>query len=118
MNLLADEGVDFPIVCALRALGHRVPWIAEESPGISDAEILNRAAAEEVLLLTGDKDFGELVWRHRLPHAGVLLLRLSGLSESEKIQLVCRIITERAPQLVGNFSVLTPRELRIRQAPA
>ena len=46
MNLLADEGVDFPIVCALRALGHRVPWIAEESPGISDAEILNRAAAE------------------------------------------------------------------------
>jgi len=118
MNLLADEGVDFPIVCALRAIGYQITWIAEESPGISDSEILHRAAREKSLLLTADKDFGELVWRHRKPHAGVLLLRLPGLSESEKVQLVCQVISERAHQLAGNFSVLTSRELRIRQPPA
>ena len=117
MKILADEGVDYPVINALRNLGHDVQSIAEESPGLSDEIILRKAAGNHFLLLTADKDFGELVYRHRLPHAGVMLLRLEGASESEKIRLVCTALAENEIHLAGNFSVLTPRELRIRQTP-
>ena len=65
MNFIADEGVDFLIVKKLREDGHDVFYIAEEKRGISDATILNIANQEDRLLITRDKDFGELVYRLR-----------------------------------------------------
>ncbi len=59
MNLLADEGVDKPIVDKLRQGGHEVAYIAEMSPGIDDDTILRQANDSGALLLTLDKDFGE-----------------------------------------------------------
>ena len=61
MNLLADENVDAPIVAALRAAGHRVRYVLELDPGIDDPRVLALANADQTLLLTSDKDFGELV---------------------------------------------------------
>lgn len=84
MRMLADESVDRPLIVRLRQDGHEVASIAEESPGIPDDEVLDRAYGDGVVLLSADKDFGELVYRRRRPHAGILLVRLSGLSESEK----------------------------------
>lgn len=83
MKFLADESVDHPIIARLREDGHTVDSIAEESPGVRDEEVLARAVGEGMILLTGDKDLGELVYRGRLPHAGVLLFRLAGLTESK-----------------------------------
>ena len=84
MNLLADEGVDRQIVERLRQDGHDVLYIAEMAPGISDDEILSRANALDTLLFTADKDFGELVYRQNLVHAGVLLIRLAGVPPEAK----------------------------------
>lgn len=70
MKPLADGSVDWPITARLRDDGHDVPSIAEDSPGLADLEVLARAHADGVVLITGDKDFGELVYRQRLPHAG------------------------------------------------
>lgn len=117
MKLLADESVDFPIITRLRHDGHTVVSIAEESPGIRDELVLARAWSEGVVVLTGDKDFGELVFRQRLPHAGVLLYRLSGLNESEKTEAVSQAICSNGPLLLGAFSVLSPDALRIRRLP-
>lgn len=75
MRLVADESVEGPTVCALRDAGHSVLFIAETSPGIEDSDVLVIARREEALLLTADKDFGELVFRNREPHRGVLLIR-------------------------------------------
>jgi hypothetical protein len=63
MNLLVDEGVDGPIVERLRHDGHDVIYVAELSPGIDDPEVLKRANEADALLMTADKDFGELVYR-------------------------------------------------------
>jgi predicted nuclease of predicted toxin-antitoxin system len=60
MNLLADEGIDKPIVDRLRQDGHQVLYIAEESSGLDDEAILALANRDRALLLTRDKDFGEL----------------------------------------------------------
>lgn len=75
MKLVADESVEGPTVYDLRAAGHEVVFVAEASPGIADSAVLEFARREEALLLTADKDSGELVFRSRQPHRGVLLIR-------------------------------------------
>lgn len=118
MKLLADESVDRPVIARLRHDGHEVAAIAEDSPGVADDKVLARAHGAGIVLLSADKDFGELVYRQRRPHAGVLLLRLSGLSEDEKCELVARAIAERGAELPGAFSVLGDDTLRIRREPS
>lgn len=59
MNLVADEGVDGHIIARLRQDGHDMLDIAEIEPSISDDIVLSHANAQEALLLTEDKDFGE-----------------------------------------------------------
>ena len=88
MNLLADESVDGPIVVYLRRAGYTVGYTAEMEPGVSDQAVLDRANREESLLLTADKDFGELVYRQRRLMFGVVLIRLEGLLPSEKAEVV------------------------------
>ena len=117
MRLLADESMDHPIVARLRADGHEVASVAEESPGLPDPGVLARAAREGVVLLTADKDFGELVYRHRRPYAGVLLVWLAGLDEAAKCELVSRVVSERGSELPGAFSVASEDSLRIRRQP-
>lgn len=69
MNLVADESIDAPIVATLRSDGHEVAYVAEMHPGISDDDVLGNANKTQCPLLTGDKDFGELVFRlHRISH--------------------------------------------------
>ena len=118
MRFLADESVDRPIVDRLRRVGHDVAAIAEESPGLKDDAVLARAWLEGVVLITADKDFGELVYRRRRPHAGVLLLRLAGLGEDEKCDLVARAVAARGDDLPQAFSVLDGDALRIRRDPS
>lgn len=99
MRLLADENVDGPVVARLRADGHEVAWIVEEAPGQVDDAILARAYKEGVILITSDKDFGVLVYRQRLPHSGVLLLRIAGLEEASKCELVSQVIRVRVSEV-------------------
>lgn len=115
MNLLADEGVDLPIVDKLRQDGHAVAYIAEMSPGIDDDTILRQANADKALLLTLDKDFGELVFRQGLVHAGVILIRLAGLQPETKANIVAAAIREHETELLDSFSVISPGSMRIRQ---
>ena len=114
MNLLADEGVDKPIVDRLRQDGHEVAYIAEMSPGIDDDTILRQANENGALLLTLDKDFGELVFRQGLIHAGVILIRLAGLQSPTKAELVATAITTHDTKLLNTFSVISPGSIRIR----
>jgi|SRR5208337_3244841 len=84
MNFLADESVDFPVVQRLRSDGHEVLYVAEMDPGVSDEKVLAAANDKNALLLTADKDFGELVYRLRRISAGIILIRLAGLSPAGK----------------------------------
>lgn len=116
MKLVADESVDRPVVEALREAGHAVHAIAEVSPGVRDEVVLETAAGLGAVLLTADKDFGELVFRRRLSSAGVVLLRLSGLGPREKADLVKLVFSLHEPRLHATFTVVEPRALRIRPA--
>jgi len=88
MNFLADESIDRQIVSRLRQDGHIVQFVAEMRPGISDESVLDLANKDALLLLTADKDFGELIFRRRLLMHGIVLIRLAGLSPSHKAEVV------------------------------
>lgn len=116
-RLLADESVDLAIVEALRAAGHDVTYVAEVLPGAPDGEVLAIAARQRRLLVTADKDFGELVFRRRQISAGVLLLRLAGATISEKQDIVTTCVGRHGSELSNRFSVQTVSTLRIRHSP-
>ena len=117
MNLLADESIDFPIVARLRQEGHNVAYIAELSPSISDEEVLHEANRKNALLLTADKDFGELVFRQKRVHNGVVLIRLFGMLSEIKAEIVAETIRDREADLSGAFAVISPGIVRIRRMP-
>lgn len=115
MNLVADEGVERQIVERLRQTGHAVLYIAEMEPGVQDDFILAEANARQALLVTLDKDFGELVYRQGLVHAGVILLRLAGLLPETKAELVAKVMQQRGQEMMQAFSVVSPGAVRIRK---
>ena len=83
MRILANENFPEDAVVALRKAGHDVAWIRTEAPGSSDREVLRRAQTEGRVLITFDKDFGELAFRAGLPaSSGIVLFRISALSSS------------------------------------
>ena len=115
MNLVADEDVDSPVVERLRQDGHDVVYVAELSPSVPDEEVLQQANERRAVLLTSDKDFGELVFRQRLVHSGVVLLRLAGLANATKAEIVSEVCRDHATELPGAFTVISPGQVRIRQ---
>ena len=117
MNLVADEGVDRPVVERLRQDGHDVVYVAELSPSIPDEAVLQQANARSAVLVTADKDFGELVFRQGLVHSGVVLLRLAGLTNTAKAEAVAEVCRNRTAELIGAFSVVSPGQVRIRRRP-
>lgn len=114
MNLLADESIDMQIVDALRRQGYSVGYVAEMDPGISDDIVLELANKAGVLLLTADKDFGELVFRLRRLSSGVVLVRLAGLTPARKSEIVVQFVMNHISELMESFSVITPTGIRIR----
>ncbi|MEQ1666622.1 MAG: DUF5615 family PIN-like protein [Bdellovibrionales bacterium] len=114
MKIVADESLDFNIVQALRDEGFEVWAVIEQDPSIKDPQVLRTAFDQKALLLTEDKDFGELVVRLRLPHHGILLLRLGGFEPAFKIPLVLNALQKHFSEISSNFAVLNERKLRIR----
>jgi predicted nuclease of predicted toxin-antitoxin system len=114
MKYLADENVASRIVAWLRNRGDDVRYAAEERPGELDSRWLHEADADQRLILTSDKDFGDLVFRDRLNSQGIILLRLKDLSVDERLQRLeqCWSVVEANP--IGCFIVITPHRVRVR----
>jgi len=115
VRLLADENIEKPVVEHLRAEGHDVLYVMEMGRGVTDDHVLALAKREKALLVTLDKDFGELVFRKKLSGAGAILLRLTGMMTAEKSVLVSRALRKHGMEMTGCFTVITPRSIRIRK---
>jgi predicted nuclease of predicted toxin-antitoxin system len=102
MNFVADENIDRQIVDGLRQNGHDVWSIAEQESRISDEVVLDQARLRAAVLITGDKDFGELVFRMRRASHGVVLVRLPGISPLTRAMHVLDAITNSASRLVSS----------------
>jgi predicted nuclease of predicted toxin-antitoxin system len=117
MNLLADECVPAEVVARLRVDGDAIEAAGDAAPGATDDDVLAWAAGSGRLLVTADKDFGELVYRLGRAHAGVVLLRLAGVPAADRAEAVSAVFRDRAAELPGNFTVVEPDAVRVRRAP-
>ena len=117
MRFLADENFPGDAVTALRAAGHDVLWIRTDAPGITDEDVLARSLDDARVLLTFDKDFGELAWRFGLPAScGIVLFRLPALGPAGVGKVIADVLTSR-DDWPGNFSVIEPGRIRVRVLP-
>ncbi|HWZ68860.1 MAG TPA: DUF5615 family PIN-like protein [Stellaceae bacterium] len=115
MRWLADECVDAGLVSRLRGAGHDVAYIAEIASGAPDAEVLRRAFDDGRLLLTEDKDFGDLVFRSKMRVPGLVLLRLSPEKHLLKWNRLDAAICQFGARLFGRYVVI--EEARFRSRP-
>ena len=114
MRFLADENISRLVVERLRASGFDVASVAATSPGASDNDVLAKASSEGRILITEDRDFGEMVVRQRLAVRGVVLLELDRLSNAAEAELVTALLSANANKLVGKLVVIEPGRVRIR----
>jgi predicted nuclease of predicted toxin-antitoxin system len=114
MKFLVDECCSASLVEELRVHGHDVLYVMEDLRGATDREVLQRAFDEGRILLTEDKDFGELVYRLRLPARGIVLLRFDPAATDLKAHRLRLLLQEDAEKLLGSFTVVDPNKVRVR----
>jgi predicted nuclease of predicted toxin-antitoxin system len=114
MKFFADENVARPIIQWLRQAGHDVISAAETSPGEDDAVWLLQAEQSERLIVTSDKDFGELIFRDHLNSHGIVLMRMQRLSLLERLTRLATVWSSVEANPQGKFIVITEGRVRIR----
>lgn len=115
MKFLLDENADFPLGHFLKGLGHDVTAIAHDYPAaLKDSQVLAIALREQRILITNDLDFGELIFRQRLPHSGIILFRLGDESLATKSIWLKHVIDNHTHEL-KQFLVISERGVRVRR---
>lgn len=113
MRFLADESCDFGVVVALRLAGHDVVAVSEVAPRAQDKEVIRRAMREGRVLLTEDKDFGQLCFASMSIRGSVVLLRYPARVRGELAQDVVRLANRHGRKLKHCFVVMQPKRVRI-----
>lgn len=112
MRFLVDECTGPSVARWLREAGHDVFSVYEEDRGIDDDTVIARAVAENRIIVTNDKDFGEKVYRDGQIHAGIVLLRLHDDTASGKTTAVRRLLESHVSRVEGSFVVVTDKQVR------
>ncbi len=115
MIFFADESIEAECTSLLRDKGHTVHSVAELFPSISDTVVLDYAVHSNAILLTNDKDFGELVHRQGLAHLGIVLLRMRKTSALVKAKILADTIDRHGDELMSAFTVISSNTVRIRK---
>lgn len=116
MQFVADENVDPRIIARLRQNGHEVYSIYESSRGLKNGEVLALANQRQAVLITEDKDFGEMLRREGRTAVGVLLVRLPDktFSLNQKVEMVACTVEEYEYCLQGSLTIIKPEGVRSR----
>jgi predicted nuclease of predicted toxin-antitoxin system len=114
MHFLANENFPRAAIDLLRTQGHDVVWVRTARPGSTDHEVLDWAIREKRVLLTFDKDFGELARASKLPReCGVVLIRVRMPPPDQVGGRIAALVSARH-DWSGNFSVIEPGRVRVR----
>jgi predicted nuclease of predicted toxin-antitoxin system len=117
VRILADENFPRDAVIALRERGHNVAWMRTDAPGSSDPQVIARAQAEERVLVTFDKDFGELTFRTGLATpTGIVLFRISASSPAYVARVAVAALESRT-DWAGHFAVVEDDRIRMTPLP-
>jgi predicted nuclease of predicted toxin-antitoxin system len=119
MHLLVDECLTVEFVDEFRQAGHDVIWVREHCPGANDDVLLAFSFSQNRILISEDRDFGELVFRRRLPAIGIVLVKLADFEGSlrQTASYAADKIAQLGSSLIGHLTVIEPERERQRQLP-
>lgn len=115
MRWLIDECVDATLAALLRELGLDVVYMSDVEPRATDAEAMRHAHRENRMLLTEDKDFGELVFRQATPVPGIVLMRIDPARRSLKAVRLRAAVDRFGEMLFGRYTVIEEARYRSRR---
>ena len=117
MKFLVDECTGPAVAEWLSQKGFDVYSVYSQHRGMRDEDVLNKANAEDYILITNDKDFGEMIYRQQRPHKGVIFLRLSDERYSNKIRLIDSLLENYLDRLANSFVVVTETRVKFARRP-
>ncbi len=117
MKILADENIDRSIVEYLRSAGHDVVWMSQHAPGADDEIVMSLAQSEQRVIITFDRDYGELLYHQHKAAVGVIYLRIDAISPEYLLTTFVRAWTELESKVLGCFIVVSNDRIRIRPLP-
>lgn len=112
MRFLVDECTGSKVARWLRDANHEVFSVFDEARGMTDDDVLTKAFAENRILITNDKDFGEMIFRTRRDHHGVIFLRLDDERAANKIEVLSKLLENYHEKLPEEFVVATETKVR------
>ena len=115
MRFLADESCDFAVVNALREAGHDVTAVKDMLPGAPDDAVIGLADRDARVLLTEDKDFGQLVFSSAVNSPGVIFIRFPGNARQAMARSVLELVNKKPEKIKGHFAVVQPGRIRISE---
>lgn len=113
MRLLLDENVPFAVATALQGAGFDIRKVADETPRALDDAVLAGAERDAEIVVTSDKDFGELVFRRQQAFHGVVLIRCHPIRAY--VDWIVHTMSDHRSELAGAFVVLGVHKVRIRR---
>jgi predicted nuclease of predicted toxin-antitoxin system len=118
MRLLANENIPLPSTCLLRQAGYDITAITEDSPGIPDTMVLGLAADAQRIILTFDRDYGELIYRKRLRlPGGLIYLRFQPQTPTEPAEILMNLFQSGNFEFEQRFAVISRDQIRQRNFP-
>ena len=113
MRIVVDECTGAVVARWLQSLGHDVISIATTYPSWPDHDILALAVSGDRIVITNDKDFGDIVFHEGREHRGIVLLRLTDNRVSARIAALERLLADPPDDLSACFVVVTERAIRV-----
>jgi predicted nuclease of predicted toxin-antitoxin system len=112
MKFIVDECTGPAVSNWLKELGYKVFCVYTESRELDDDSILEKANNENYILITNDKDFGEMVFRFKKLHKGIILLRLEDECADNKKKILNKVLTYCKNKIPNNFVIATEKTIR------
>jgi predicted nuclease of predicted toxin-antitoxin system len=113
MQFLVDECVGSSVATFLKNQNHNVFSVFDQWRGATDDDILEKCLIEKYILITSDKDFGEMIYNQQKPHHGIILIRCEPNKFSKKIEVLEKLLRNYFDKLENNFVVVTNNKVRI-----
>ena len=112
LKFLANVNVEKPIVDFLIKKGFDVKWVVNIDKHMSDIGVCETANSEQQIVLTNDKNFGEIVFYQRRILYGIILFRIRGQNSFEKITLLEKLLNNYSDKITNHFVVVTKEKFR------
>jgi len=115
LKFLADEGFSFPITSLLRERGYDVQWIGDIASGVDDSTVFAISRKDGRIILTEDKDFGELAIRFKCKTSGIIFLRIEPDKKELREQRVLELFRNFPGKLKNHLIIIDAQKFRFRK---